>query len=140
MTTNRSRTPRATPFKATRKHHGLEAAEDYTELIAELIHRNGKARTVEIARHLGVSHVTAIRTLQRLKREGLVKEGTHRPIELTDKGAKLACAAQARHKLLVDFFVAIGVPERTAEIDVEGAEHHISSVTLDCIRRFLLQL
>lgn len=130
---------RAAPFKATRKHHSSEAAEDYTELIADLIQRNGEARTGQIAKHLGISHVTALRTLRRLKEQGYILGEQHAPITLTAKGTKLARDAKIKHELLVQLFVHLGVPSAVAEVDVEGAEHHISAVTLSCIRRFIEQ-
>ena len=46
-------TSRAKPFQETRKHHSIETAEDYTELIAELVERDGEARVGTIAKALG---------------------------------------------------------------------------------------
>lgn len=130
---------RAGRFRATRRHHSQEAAEDYTELIYDLVEARGEARTGDIARHLGISHVTALRTLRRLKTLGFVTSEQHRPIELTAKGRRVAQFAKERHRLLVDFLVHIGVPPDVAEVDVEGAEHHISRTTLRHVARFLEQ-
>jgi DtxR family manganese transport transcriptional regulator len=124
-------------FTATRKHHSKEAAEDYTELIAELIDQKGEARTCDIAAHLGISHVTAIRTMKRLQEEGFLNTTPHQPVVLTQKGRNLASFSKRRHELLLRFFISLGVPEKQAEIDVEGAEHHISAKTLECIERAL---
>ncbi|MFN8392648.1 MAG: manganese-binding transcriptional regulator MntR [Bdellovibrionota bacterium] len=127
----------AVPFQAARSQHSREAAEDYTELIAELIETKQEARTCEIAERLGISHVTAIRTLRRLQRDGYVSVQSHRPIELTQKGKRMATYCRQRHRLLVDFLLAVGVPKKAAEMDVEGIEHHISETTLRSIKRFL---
>lgn len=126
-------------FKQTRKHHSLEAAEDYTELVYDLINKNGEARTGQIAEALGVSHVTALRTVQRLQKQGYLKTAYKQPIQLTAAGKKLAVSAKRRHQLLVDFLLAIGVSEKTAEIDAEGAEHHFSPETFSRMVRFLGQ-
>lgn len=128
---------RSRPFQATRRHHGTEAAEDYTELIADLIESEGEARTCTIAEHRGVSHVTALRTMRRLQEEGYLETDRHKPVSLTRRGAELAEYAKKRHQLLVDFLLTLGVPRKQAEIDVEGAEHHISPVTLRAIKKFL---
>ena len=40
-------------------------------MIAELIAKTDEARLIDLARGLGVTHVTASRTLQRLQRQGL---------------------------------------------------------------------
>lgn len=128
---------RAKHFEATRAQHSLEAAEDYTELIYDLIEKSGEARTGEIARHLGISHVTALRTIKRLQEQGYVKTENHRPVSLTAKGEKLAKATKERHRILVEFFVSIGVPSKVAEFDVEGIEHHVSETTLRAIVKFM---
>lgn len=136
----RAKKQRAASFKATRKHHSSEAAEDYTELIADLIEEQGQARTGTIAEHLGISHVTALRTIRRLQSEGYVETSPHKPVKLTAKGKKLAQQAKERHLLVVDFLKEIGVPADIAEIDAEGAEHHFSSTTLDRLKDLLKQL
>lgn len=137
MTAKTGSKKRSKAFKETRKHHSTEAAEDYTELIADLIEEYGEARIVKIAAYLGISHVTALRTVRRLQEEGYVKTSPHKPVELTAKGKRTANFAKERHELLVDFFVKVGVPKKLAEIDVEGAEHHISSETLSYLKKFL---
>ncbi len=128
---------KAKQFKAIRKQHSLEAAEDYTELIYELIEKDGEARTGKIAKELGISHVTALRTIRRLQEEGYVTTAQQKPVELTKKGRKLALNSKHKHQVLLDFLIKLGVPEQTAEIDVEGIEHHVSKVTLECIKEFL---
>lgn len=128
------------PFIATRKHHNTEIAEDYTEMIADLIKENGEARTCELARNLGVSHVTAVKTLKRLQRDGYIYTAPHKPIELTDKGQQLADFSKWRHQTLLNFLITIGVPEEVAIIDVEGMEHHVSTETLEAFQKHLEKL
>ncbi len=128
---------RSRPFIATRRHHDLEMAEDYTELIAGLIETKGEARTCEIAKSFGVSHVTAIRTLKRLQVQGYVETAPHQPVTLTSKGQKLAAMSKNRHETLLAFLLKLGVSKKAAEIDAEGMEHHISAETLRAITKFL---
>ena len=129
--------PPLNAFRATRKHHSEELAEDYTEIINDLISLKGSARIGEIAKHLGVSHVTAIRTIQRLQEQGYVITKPKSPVELTLKGKSLAKFSKYRHDLLIQLFIKLGIPKKVAEIDVEGAEHHISKKSLDHIEEFL---
>ena len=131
------RNARSAAFRATRRHHSDELAEDYAELIADLIASHGEARTCEVAAALGVSHVTALRTIRRLNTDGVLISEKHSPIRLTPKGQRIARASKERHRLLVDFFLKLGVSPEVAEIDVEGAEHHFSEETLTAVRRFL---
>jgi DtxR family transcriptional regulator, manganese transport regulator len=120
-----------------RRDHSQELAQDYVEMIADLIARTGEARLIDLARGLGVTHVTAARTLQRLQREGLVTTRPYRSIFLTPAGASLARESRARHELVFRFLTAIGVPASVAESDAEGIEHHVSRETLAAFTRHL---
>ena len=72
--------------------------EDYVELISDLLAINGEARPTDIARRLGVSHATAIKTIGRLKREGLAVAKPYRGVFLTEGGEQLADRVRARHR------------------------------------------
>jgi len=121
----------------TREEHSQETAQDYVELIADLIRTQGEARVIDIARHLGVTHVTVSRTIQRLKREGLVTAQPYRSIFLTEAGKKLAEDSRARHEIVVNFLLSLGIPEAVAQSDAEGIEHHVSKETLEAFVRHL---
>jgi DtxR family manganese transport transcriptional regulator len=99
-------------------------------MIAELIAKTGEARLVDLARALGVTHVTAGQTIQRLQRRGLVTSEPYRSIFLTPGGRRLAKESRQRHEIVVRFLTAIGVPLHVAESDAEGIEHHVSPETL----------
>ncbi len=123
--------------RRTREEHSEETAEDYAELIAELIADTGEARAIDMARRLGVTHVTVGRTIQRLQRDGLVTTQPYRSIFLTEAGRALAEKARRRHETVVEFLRAIGVPEEVAQSDAEGIEHHVSEETLAAFRKLL---
>src|SRR3954453_10948078 len=124
-------------FRRTRADHQTETAEDYVELIAELIARRGEARGTDIAQELGVSTATVVKTLKRLQDEKLIKQKPYRAIFLTDSGTKLAADGRRRHRIVEHFLLAIGVDRETARIDAEGIEHHVSGATLAAMERFL---
>lgn len=128
---------RAEPFIATRGHHDSETAEDYVEIVADLIDQKGEARVCDIAGQLGVSHVTVVRTIERLKDKGYVRSSQHQPVTLTKKGAGLAAFSKERHQFLVEYLAALGVPRNIAEIDVEGMEHHVSQETIHAFKKHL---
>lgn len=130
-------TEQASRFGKTRTAQSTAVMEDYVELIADLLANNGEARPTDVARRLGVSHATAIKNIARLKREGLATSKPYRGVFLTDAGHELAGRVRARHRLVVDVLVAIGVPEDAAELDAEGIEHHVSDRTLAAFARFL---
>ncbi|MGD8450574.1 MAG: manganese-binding transcriptional regulator MntR [Phycisphaerae bacterium] len=127
----------AARFGRVRRDHSTEIAEDYVELIAQLITNHGEARAVDIAEHLGVSHVTVTKTVARLRRDGLVSTEPYRAIFLTDKGRQIAEESAARHEMVVRFLRKLGVEGDDAEVDAEGMEHHLSAATLAAIRRFV---
>ena len=87
----------------TRREHANETAEDYAEAIADLIAETGEARVVDLAKRLGVTHVTVNRTVVRLQKAGLVTSQPYRAIFLTDKGRDLAAKCKSRHQTVVAF-------------------------------------
>lgn len=124
-------------FGKTRDALSMALLEDYAELIADLQAASGAARPTDIARRLGISHVTAINTIARLKREGLATSRPYHGVSLTEAGLALARRVHRRHRLVVDLLRAVGVPEEAAEQDAEGIEHHVSEATLEAFSRFL---
>jgi DtxR family manganese transport transcriptional regulator len=84
-----------------------------------------------------VAHATAIKTIGRLKREGLAVAKPYRGVFLTETGESLASRVRARHRVVVDLLLALGVPFESAESDAEGIEHHVSDATLEAFARFL---
>jgi DtxR family manganese transport transcriptional regulator len=120
-----------------RHDHTQELAQDYVELIADLIDTHGEARLTDLARGLGVTHVTAGRAVRRLQARGLVTARPYRSIFLTVAGRALAAESRERHDLVVRVLRSVGVPAHAAETDAEGIEHHVSRETLDAFRRYL---
>ena len=124
-------------FGKARTAQSSALSEDYVELIADLLQDAGEARPTDIARRLGVSHATAIKTIARLKRAGLATARPYRGVFLTDKGHALAERVRIRHRLVVDVLCALGVPTEAAEADAEGIEHHVSETTLKAFAHFV---
>ena len=114
-----------------------EVMEDYVELIADLIDSTGEARSVDIARRLGVTSPTVARMVGRLREAGWIETEPYRAIFLTDEGRRIAEASRRRHQLVVEFLAALGVSEETARADAEGIEHHVSEETLAAFERFV---
>ena len=112
-------------------------AEDYVEAIAAIIDEHGQCRAVDLSRQFEVSHVTVNRTIGRLQRDGLVTSEPYAPVELTDKGRLIARDSQHRHETVHEFLLMLGVSERTATIDTEGIEHHVSPETLAKMQEYI---
>ena len=129
--------PEAERFKRVREAHQTELAEDYVELIGDLITEMGEARVVDLAERLGVSSATVNNAIQRLQRDGLVTSKPYRAIFLTERGQEMASQARERHHIVVEVLVALGVDAATAQVDAEGIEHHVSEATLEAFRKHL---
>jgi DtxR family manganese transport transcriptional regulator len=129
----------AARFERIRHAHQSEIAEDYVEMIADLIAETGEARAVDLASRFGVTAPTVNATVQRLVREGLAETQPYRSIFLTEAGRNLAAFCAKRHAIVRDFLVAIGVDPEIAETDAEGLEHHVSPETLDAFKTVITE-
>ena len=127
---------RAEAFHGVREARRNELAEDYVELIAELIHEHGEARPVDIATRMGVTAPTVAKTLVRLARDGLITRAKYRSVFLTEEGRALAKECRHRHEIVLRFLLSLGLDAETAERDAEGIEHHVSERTLALFAAF----
>ncbi|MCC5835023.1 MAG: DeoR family transcriptional regulator [Opitutales bacterium] len=134
--------PSITPSTArrharVRRQHGNELAQDYVEAVADRLEEEGEVRVADLQKVFGVSHVTVIRTLQRLEQADLVFREKGGGVCLTETGAEMASQAAERHRLMRELLMHIGVSEGTADADAEGMEHHLSKETMEAVRIFL---
>jgi DtxR family transcriptional regulator, manganese transport regulator len=127
----------AESFRRSRSDRAAEITQDYVEAIADLSAALGEARVVDLARRLGVTHVTVNRTLARLKQAGYVNTRPYRAIFLTGAGRTLAEECKRRHQIVAAFLCKLGVSKKAAELDAEGIEHHVSPETLAAFERRL---
>ena len=122
--------PDASSFERTRRDHAEETAEDYVEAVMDVEGERGVCRVRDLAEFFGVTHVTVVRTVERLEREGLLRTEPYKPVELTEAGRRLAAFCKERHEVVYRFLLAIGVEAEVAAVDAEGIEHHVSAETL----------
>jgi len=126
-------------FEQQRRQRDSMMAQDYCELIADLIDAQGEARAVDVSRRLGVAHATVVNTVGRLQRDGYVLQQPYRSIFLTEAGRALALECRRRHQIVLRFLEALGIDPETARADAEGMEHHVSEPTLAAFERFIAQ-
>lgn len=114
--------------------------EDYLERIHELIEAKGFARVADIAEELEVAPASVSAMVKRLAQAGFLNYERYRGFTLTPAGQAAALGIRHRHRVLMEFLTAIGVPADLANRDVEGMEHHMSGVTVEKIEALLPRL
>ena len=132
---------RAEAFIGVREARRSEVAEDYVELIAELIHENGEARPGDLAARMGVTAPTVAKTLGRLARDGLITRAKYRSVFLTEEGRALAKECRHRHEIVLRFLLSLGLDPEAVGVGhvgvfAEGIEHHVSERTLALFAAF----
>ena len=123
-------------FLTTKNRKSIELFEDYVEAINEILLKKGSVKNVDLCKYFGVSNATVSKNIQRLKKEELVESEKYKNIFLTKNGKMLAEKSNTRHEILYKFLTKLGVPEKIAEVDSEGMEHHMSKETLNMMKKF----
>ncbi|MCH5291583.1 MAG: metal-dependent transcriptional regulator [Treponema sp.] len=117
-----------------------KSGEDYLEAILMLQQENGVARSVDVAKKLGVSKPSVSRAMGILIDDGYVSVGTIGSLELTEKGRKKAESIYGRHVLLTKFLQKItGVSESQAEENACKIEHDIDEDIKNGIETWMKQ-
>ncbi len=103
-----------------------ESGEDYLEAVLMLQNEKGFARSVDVAKKLGVSKPSVSRAMSILTEAGFITINEMGALELTARGKKRAESVYERHVLLTKFLMKItGVSEEQAEKNACRIEHDI---------------
>lgn len=112
-----------------------QSAEDYLETMLILEEKYGYIRSIDIAKHLGVTKPSVSYAVKRLKESGYINMESNGPITLAPPGRKIATRVYERHKALKTFLELLGVDPEQAEEDACKIEHVISHDTYVAICR-----
>lgn len=112
------------------------SGEDYLETIYVLKKEKGRVRAIDIAKARQFSKASVSRAMTNLKQLGYIKI-ENSEIELTIKGSQVAQEVYAKHQMIMNFLVKIGVDETTASIDACRMEHYLSKQSFECIKKHL---
>ncbi len=118
----------------------LKSSEDYLEAMLMLQEKHGYIRSVDIAEQLGVTKPSVSYATKRLRENGYITMDKDGLITLSATGMEIAERIYARHKLLTDALLYLGVSERTAHEDACKLEHDVSEETFEAMRRHLEQM
>ena len=116
-----------------------ESAEDYLERILMLRLRNGTVRSIDIVRDLDYSKPSVSVAMKRLRENGYIEMGSDGYITLLPPGEEIATRIYARHQILTEFLVQLGVSPENAAADACKIEHDICDESYECIKTVTLQ-
>ena len=116
-----------------------ESGEMYLETIYVLSQERNIVRSIDVVEHMGYSKPSVSRAVGLLKQGGyLIVEDTGNLL-LTEEGRAIGEKIFARHKLLTELLVRLGVAPEIAAEDACRMEHAISDSTYDALSRHLHQ-
>ena len=112
-----------------------ESGEMYLETILRLSQKSGHVRAIDVGEEMGYSKPSVSRAMSLLKQGGYIVIDRDGSITLTDIGRELAEKIYARHTLITNFLISLGVDEKTAAEDACKMEHSISDASFEAIKK-----
>lgn len=114
-----------------------ESAENYLEAILVLSQEKPVVRSVDVSNHTGFRKSSISIAMKNLKTEGFITISPEGYIYLTDSGMKIASMIYERHQVLSQWFIRLGVDEKTAVDDACRIEHDISEESFEAIKKYI---
>ena len=111
-----------------------ESGEMYLETIYLLSKQKVAVRSIDVAEKMGYSKPSVSRAVGLLKNGGFLTVDDNGYLQLTEIGVTVAERTYERHRVLTEFFVALGVNPDTASEDACKIEHVISNETFNAIK------
>ena len=115
-----------------------ESAEDYLERILMLRLKNGMVRSIDIVRDLDYSKPSVSIAMKRLRENGYIEMDADGYISLLPPGEAIATRIYARHQVLTQFLVQLGVSPENAAADACKIEHDLSEESYERIKEITL--
>ena len=112
-----------------------ESGEMYLETILRLSQKSGHVRAIDVGEEMGYSKPSVSRAMGLLKNGGFIVIDADGAITLTDAGREIAEKIYARHTLITNFLISLGVDEKTAAEDACKMEHSISDASFEAIKK-----
>ena len=114
-----------------------ESGEMYLETIYMLSKERNIVRSIDVVEHMGYSKPSVSRAVGLLKQGGYLIVEDNGNLLLTESGREIGEKIYARHKVLTQLLVRLGVDEKTAAEDACKMEHAISDATFDALLRHM---
>ena len=113
-----------------------ESGEMYLEAIYVLYEKTGFVRSIDVSEYLGYSKPSVSRAMGILKKGEYIHVDADGGLALTEKGLDVAKKIYARHTLLTNLLVRIGVSQETAAADACKLEHAISDESFEALQKY----
>jgi len=110
------------------------SSEDYLEAVLVLQKEKGMVRSVDVARHMGVSKPSVCHAVSTLKEGGFLTMDGDFFLCLTDIGREVAEQTYEKHCFFTRLLVDAGVEPKAAERDACRMEHAISDDSFQKIK------
>ena len=111
------------------------SGEDYLESVLILQKKLSMVRSVDVARHMGVSKPSVCVAVNTLKDGGFLTMDEDHFLYLTDIGREVAEQIYERHCFFTERLIALGVDPKTAEADACRIEHVISTESFEHLKK-----
>ena len=117
--------------------HLQESGEMYLETILILSRKKANVRAIDICEHMGYSKPSVSRAVGLLKEGGYVVADKDGHLSLTEIGLETAEKILARHKVITEYLIKLGVSPETASTDACKIEHVICDESFEAIKNSL---
>ncbi len=112
--------------------------ENYLKTILQLQQEGRTVRVTDLARRLGIAKSSVNQAVGTLKKRGLVIHERYGPLELSQRGTKIAQEVKERHDILLSFLTdVLDVDQETAENDACLMEHAVSGKTMERLSGYI---
>ena len=128
--------------KRVKRQHGTSlhaSGEDYLEAVLVLQKEKGMVRSVDVARHMGVSKPSVCHAVATLKEGGFLTMDGDFFLCLTDMGREGAEVTYEKHRFFTEMLINAGVDPITAERDACRIEHVISESSFQHLKKTLAE-
>ena len=114
------------------------SVQDYLAAIYDLAGSSGPVIGARLAKHMGISAPAVTEAIQRLSRDGYVKVGPGKELQLTSKGRQIAEVMARRHRLVERWLTdTLGLDWTLAHEEAHRLEHSISPRVEDRLAKML---
>ena len=110
------------------------SGEDYLEAVLVIQKKRGMVRSVDVARHMGVSKPSVCHAVSTLKEGGFLTMDDDFFLHLTEIGREVAESTYEKHRFFTDLLTDAGVEAAKAEQDACRMEHVISQESFEHLK------